>query len=117
MCGDCRTVCMGKHPPFDCPVCLRAGLGWREVRVEGGLIARVKRAKPNQLSKHRQRLRKKAEARCALCGGEIEFGQDPPAPLALTIDHIVPRSRGGTNGVYNLQPAHFICNQQKGDRA
>ncbi|HEY8415284.1 MAG TPA: RNA-guided endonuclease IscB, partial [Thermaerobacter sp.] len=44
--------------------------------------------------------------RCAYCGG--------PGPL--TIDHVVPRSRGGTNAWENLLPACRACNQAKGNR-
>jgi hypothetical protein len=34
----------------------------------------------------------------------------------LTIDHIVPRSRGGRTTPENLCAACFDCNQRKGDR-
>ena len=44
--------------------------------------------------------------RCAYCGG--------PGPL--TIDHVRPRSRGGTNAWENLLPACRPCNQAKGNR-
>ena len=44
--------------------------------------------------------------RCAYCGG--------PGPL--TIDHVLPRSRGGTNAWENLLPACRACNQAKGNR-
>lgn len=34
----------------------------------------------------------------------------------LTIDHIVPVSKGGTNDPKNLQAMCFDCNNQKGDK-
>jgi hypothetical protein len=37
--------------------------------------------------------------------------------LAASIDHIVPRSRGGTNDDGNLQIAHLRCNLLKHDDA
>jgi 5-methylcytosine-specific restriction endonuclease McrA len=43
--------------------------------------------------------------RCAYCGG-----------AATTIDHILPRSRGGRNTWLNTVAACGGCNQRKGDR-
>lgn len=47
--------------------------------------------------------------RCALCGAK-------PPKDKLTLDHIVPRSKGGTNDAENLQPACPRCNRRKGNR-
>jgi len=44
-------------------------------------------------------------ATCAYCGGH-----------GSTIDHIVPRSRGGKNSWLNTVAACGGCNQRKGDR-
>lgn len=41
---------------------------------------------------------------CRYCG----------SPHAITKDHIQPKSRGGTNNFYNLQPLCAYCNGQKG---
>ena len=38
----------------------------------------------------------------------------PKHPLFGTKDHVVPRSKGGTNDASNLAPAHYYCNQEKG---
>ena len=43
--------------------------------------------------------------RCAYCGGP-----------ATTIDHVLPRSRGGRNTWLNTVAACGGCNQRKGDR-
>ncbi|GAB7045751.1 HNH endonuclease [Catenuloplanes indicus] len=43
--------------------------------------------------------------RCAYCGGH-----------ASTIDHVMPRSRGGRNAWSNTVAACGACNQRKGDR-
>jgi 5-methylcytosine-specific restriction endonuclease McrA len=39
-----------------------------------------------------------------------------PHPMAPTIDHIVPLSKGGTHEPINCRTAHFLCNSTKGDR-
>ncbi|CDM64703.1 RNA-guided endonuclease IscB [Pyrinomonas methylaliphatogenes] len=46
--------------------------------------------------------------RCAYCGGE---SGDP----VLEVEHVVPRSRGGSNRVSNLAIACRTCNEEKDD--
>jgi 5-methylcytosine-specific restriction endonuclease McrA len=46
---------------------------------------------------------------CWLCHGVI------PTHVEPTLDHIVPRSKGGPNAVSNLRLAHAGCNQKRGD--
>lgn len=46
---------------------------------------------------------------CVYCG----FAGDDKE---LTLDHVVPRSRGGDNTSYNLVTACFPCNNKKGDK-
>lgn len=43
--------------------------------------------------------------RCHLCAG----------PGADTADHRTPRSKGGTDSLTNLEPAHHGCNAARGD--
>jgi 5-methylcytosine-specific restriction endonuclease McrA len=55
--------------------------------------------------------------RCWLC--------DEPMPAvnevsrqderAMSIDHVTPRSRGGTNELANLRLAHIACNNRRAD--
>ena len=45
---------------------------------------------------------------CPYCRGFITTQED------LTIDHIVPKSHGGTDDIENLQPMHKTCNSDKG---
>lgn len=34
----------------------------------------------------------------------------------MTIDHIIPKSKGGTNTIENLQPMCHTCNTKKADK-
>lgn len=52
---------------------------------------------------------KLAHGRCALCGASVK---DTP----IDIDHIIPRNKGGTNDISNLQALCFRCNRAKRDR-
>ncbi|NKU01807.1 hypothetical protein GS918_28205 [Rhodococcus hoagii] len=42
-------------------------------------------------------------------------GGEEPDPFRASIDHKLPRSRGGTNDPQNLQLTHLWCNQVKSD--
>lgn len=48
---------------------------------------------------------KRRDGRCAYCNGRPE-----------TVDHVLPRSRGGRTTWLNLVAACFPCNQAKADR-
>ena len=52
---------------------------------------------------------KRAASRCELCGVSSEV-------RALQVDHIIPRSRGGTDDLSNLQSLCYSCNAKKGNR-
>ena len=47
---------------------------------------------------------------CVECRGLGSIG-DP-----LTVDHILPLSRGGSNALANLQVLHRSCNSRKGSK-
>lgn len=51
---------------------------------------------------------------CWLCGGTIDPHAPANSPGRATIDHLVPRSRGGTTTPENLRLAHKRCNGQRG---
>ena len=52
---------------------------------------------------------KRAGGRCELCGVSHD-------EVALDVDHIVPRAKGGSNDRSNLQVLCRTCNAQKRDR-
>jgi len=51
-----------------------------------------------------------ARFRCQACGASAPSGAE------LHVDHILPRSKGGTNDRWNLQALCRDCNLGKGDR-
>lgn len=54
---------------------------------------------------------------CQLCGDPVEDGLSFADLWAATLDHIIPRSRGGSDDDNNLQLAHRWCNSVKGDES
>lgn len=78
--------------------------------------------RPDHQPGHRmvfERNRKKVLATqeiCALCGRPVDKSLKYPDPMAATVDHIIPVSRGGhPSSLDNLQIAHFRCNRLKWD--
>lgn len=54
---------------------------------------------------------------CAICHRPIDLEAPPFSPLAVEVDHIVPRARGGAlYELDNLQLTHSQCNRKKGAR-
>ena len=58
---------------------------------------------------------KRAGKRCELCGVK-EGDSNYENRLPLHVDHIVPRSKGGSNDIENLQVLCRACNLGKGNR-
>ena len=56
----------------------------------------------------------KTQTICGICGKPVDFSYKNPHPLAPTVDHIIPVSRGGhPSDISNLQLAHRCCNRAK----
>jgi hypothetical protein len=53
--------------------------------------------------------------RCHLCGERIVANTCSPNPRCPTIDHVVPKSKGGSDRLENLKLAHKECNQRRGN--
>ncbi|HEX4901694.1 MAG TPA: HNH endonuclease [Acidimicrobiales bacterium] len=59
--------------------------------------------------------RNRASARtCFYC--DVPFSGHRHGPDHRTVDHRIPRSRGGSEGLSNLVFACYACNQRKRDR-
>lgn len=52
---------------------------------------------------------------CQICGDKTRPDYNYLHPLAPTIDHIVPLSRGGNHTKRNTQTSHRRCNSEKSD--
>lgn len=53
---------------------------------------------------------------CFYCGRRTVLRpKHPPIDLCATRDHILPRSRGGSNELFNMVLACRACNEEKGD--
>lgn len=68
------------------------------------VIGRQRRA-----SSKRSRILGRDKFRCQYCNKRGDM-------FSLTMDHIIPQSRGGSTSPENLVTACFDCNQRKGDR-
>lgn len=64
----------------------------------------------------RRRLHDRDRWTCYLCGRPCNPSAPPCASDAPTLDHVVPRRRGGTDAEDNLRTAHVACNHRKGCR-
>lgn len=54
---------------------------------------------------------------CAICHRPIDLEAPAFSPLAVEVDHIIPRARGGPMyALDNLQLTHSQCNRKKGAR-
>lgn len=62
------------------------------------------KVKKNRLKKYRERIPGSHSDPCVICGAD-----------ATSIDHIHPKSKGGSiNDIYNWTPMCHTCNQDKG---
>lgn len=53
---------------------------------------------------------------CHLCGRRTDKTKSAPHPMAPTVDHIIPLSKGGLHERTNCRTAHLRCNSAKQDR-
>lgn len=57
--------------------------------------------------------------RCGICNRRVDISlRSGPSgdPMGPSIDHIVPRSKGGTDDLANLRLTHWSCNNRRGNR-
>jgi 5-methylcytosine-specific restriction endonuclease McrA len=51
---------------------------------------------------------------CGICHEPVEPALKYPAPLSVSLDHIVPVSLGGEHSRANTRCAHLVCNMRRG---
>ena len=60
----------------------------------------------------------KTDGHCHLCHGKISFTQyGKNSSSSWEVEHSVPKSKGGTDNLKNLFPAHITCNRSKKDKS
>lgn len=52
---------------------------------------------------------------CQICSEPVDYTAEPQSDWYPTIDHVVPRSKGGGDELSNLRTAHRWCNSVRGD--
>lgn len=63
-----------------------------------------------------RRLVERDGPRCWVCGNEVDPCAPAGAPASASVDHVVPRARGGGSETANLRLAHRACNGRRGSR-
>lgn len=54
--------------------------------------------------------------KCHICKDAIDLNLPRTSRMGLTVDHVIPLSKGGSDELTNLRPAHWICNNRKSDK-
>jgi len=52
---------------------------------------------------------------CGICGLPVPYDNSPASNWGMTVDHVIPISRGGLHAKSNCQLAHRLCNSMKQD--
>jgi 5-methylcytosine-specific restriction endonuclease McrA len=82
-----------------------------------GVPTRKIKLRGREWSHIRKRAIASKEPYCAICHGFIDLSAPAFSPLAVEVDHIVPRTRGGSYyDIDNLQLTHSKCNRKKGSK-
>ena len=58
---------------------------------------------------------KRLKPPCGICHEPIDYSLHYLDPMAFEVDHIQPRSKGGSEELVNKQASHRKCNRDKSD--
>jgi len=104
---------MGKHRK--CLVCRKAKYAERDAG-RGGHKAKLRRqiVKAGDKIKYEDLLVRDGPL-CQICGGYMDWDGGRSRD-AVSLDHIIPLSKGGTHTMDNVRLAHMSCNSKKSDK-
>lgn len=111
-CGELRTFKIGESVVNAYhPACTKEA---ERARYRIKTVKRQKHKNPNRIS-HEQVVREYGSD-CHICNEPIDLTLPRTSKLGLTVDHLIPLSRGGTDTMPNLRPAHWGCNIKKSNK-
>ena len=70
-------------------------------------------SKPSGLSRHIPDLLARDADGCGICGDPVDVTLAYPHQMSPSIDHVLPRSRGGRDALDNYRLTHLICNVRR----
>lgn len=77
---------------------------------------RPRKSRKSQKTDKRKILYDKCGGRCPSCGRPLQNKRSKELDSYMTVDHIVPRARAGSNSISNLAPLCRRCNMIKSDK-
>lgn len=126
-CRRCGAALTDTHYARRCPPC--QVLNKREAQANAKRAGRERGEAWATMRNHRQRAKhygvpyesinrlriyERDGWRCGICTKQIDQELKHPHPMAVSLDHIVPISRGGGHLKTNVQASHWQCNIDKG---
>lgn len=125
-CGHRARVLARSAPPQPCDYCGGdAGIHGQTLRPRRFCSDRCKAAVHGAQRRARERhafveyvshfaIYMRDKGVCALCRRPVDLRLKPPDSMSMTLDHVLPLSRGGKHERGNVQLAHWACNSRKG---
>lgn len=74
--------------------------------------SRAAEKRHRRIQAKKERIFNKCKGKCCFCGMKLQM-ENPDKKNYLTLDHIIPRCRGGSNMDDNLQALCWNCNELK----
>jgi 5-methylcytosine-specific restriction endonuclease McrA len=106
----------GPRPVRNCEVCgADITVKVRSAKTCSTICSQRLHKRPRSITTKKLELQK-TQFSCALCDEALNPDATFPQPDATVVDHILPRSLGGSDDMVNLQLAHNNCNMRKGNR-